>query len=321
MKESTQFSVLSCQENYQYVFTVFTPTYNRSHTLHRVYESLKVQTYGDFEWLIIDDGSTDNTYELIEQWQKENLFPIRYFYQENSGKHIAFNRGVREAKGELFLTLDSDDGCIPQGLERLKYHWDAIPEDQKHLFTGVTALCQDQDGKVVGTYFPFSPTDSNSLEIRYRFKVLGEKWGFHRTNVLKEFPFIEDIQQTLIPESLVWNKIARKYKTRYVNETLRIYWIEKKISLAYGGNPKRSAVGRRIAHLTALNEEIDWIYFGIGNFLKSAINYSRNSFHLDISIIEQYQALNTIVGKILWLMNLPFGYFAYLLGRFGLLKG
>lgn len=66
-------------QSYQYLFTVFTPTYNRAHTLHRVYNSLKVQTYRDFEWLIIDDGSTDNTHELIEQWQAEKQFSIRVY--------------------------------------------------------------------------------------------------------------------------------------------------------------------------------------------------------------------------------------------------
>ena len=104
------------------VFTVFTPTYNRAYTLHRVYESLKAQTYRDFEWLIVDDGSNDNTRELIQKWQNESLFSIRYIYQQNSGKHIAFNRAVREAKGELFLTLDSDDACVEEALERFKYH-------------------------------------------------------------------------------------------------------------------------------------------------------------------------------------------------------
>ena len=109
--------------NYRYVFTVFTPTFNRSLTLRRVYESLRLQTFRDFEWLIVDDGSTDCTKELVEKWRTESSFPIRYIYQENRGKPAAFNQGVQKAQGELFLTLDSDDACVPQALERLKYHW------------------------------------------------------------------------------------------------------------------------------------------------------------------------------------------------------
>ena len=83
-------------------------------------------------------------------------------------------------------------------------------------------LCQNEKGELVGSYFPFDITDSNSLEIRYRFKVIGEKWGFHRTDVLLKFPFPEPIQRmSHIPESIVWTKIGKEYKTRFINERLR----------------------------------------------------------------------------------------------------
>ena len=101
-------------------FTVFTPTFNRAYTLQGVYESLAMQTFRDFEWIIVDDGSTDNTENLISEWKKEANFVIRYYYQTNQGKHIASNKGVKEAQGELFLFLDSDDRCVPQTLEVFK---------------------------------------------------------------------------------------------------------------------------------------------------------------------------------------------------------
>lgn len=131
---------------YQYKFTVFTPTYNRVQTLSRVYESLQVQTFSDFEWLIVDDGSVDRTRELVEGWQMEACFPIHYLWQENQGKHVAFNYALQEARGELFLTLDSDDACVPEALERFYFHWNAIPENRKGQFSAVTALCKDQNG-------------------------------------------------------------------------------------------------------------------------------------------------------------------------------
>src|SRR5262249_2422136 len=101
------------------LFTVFTPTYNRAHTLHRVFDSLCAQTLRDFEWLVIDDGSSDSTRELIDNWTKSAHFTIRYIKQDHSGKHIAHNCAVREARGQFFLTLDSDDACTPQALERM----------------------------------------------------------------------------------------------------------------------------------------------------------------------------------------------------------
>src|SRR5690242_10850122 len=109
------------------LFTVFTPTYNRAHTLHRVFDSLRAQTIRDFEWLVIDDGSVDGTSEQISEWTNTVDFPIRYFKQKNSGKHIAHNLAAREARGQFFLPLDSDDACMPDALERLSYHWNSIP--------------------------------------------------------------------------------------------------------------------------------------------------------------------------------------------------
>jgi glycosyltransferase involved in cell wall biosynthesis len=90
------------------MFTVFTPTYNRSHTLHRVYDSLHAQTYRNFEWLVIDDGSTDGTAEMIESWRRNADFPIRFFAQPHAGKHVAHNRALDEARGRFFIVLDSD---------------------------------------------------------------------------------------------------------------------------------------------------------------------------------------------------------------------
>jgi glycosyltransferase involved in cell wall biosynthesis len=300
-------------QTYQYVFTVFTPAYNRPHTLHRVYESLKVQTYRDFEWLIVDDGSTENIRELVEQWQQENLFPIRYIYQENGHLHIAFNRGVREAQGELFLKIDDDDSFEPQALERFKYHWDTIPLDQKGKFTGVTSLCKDSDGKICGDLFPFNPTDSDSLEIRYRFKVTkGEKWGFHRTEVLRKFPCCEEIIGTLIPASLLWYSIAKEYKTRFVNEALRTYWTDQPSITRSSQHPRKSAIGTQMNHLATLNEHIEWFRFDPLSFLRSAVHYSRFSFHLGNNISKQISDITTALGKFLWLIALPVGYLVYL---------
>jgi glycosyltransferase involved in cell wall biosynthesis len=87
------------------LFTVFTPTYNRAHTIHRVYDSLCAQTLRDFEWLVIDDGSTDNTAELVAKWAEVAKFPIRYFKQKNLGKHFAHNRALVEATGYFSIPM------------------------------------------------------------------------------------------------------------------------------------------------------------------------------------------------------------------------
>lgn len=299
-------------DSYQYTFTVFTPTYNRARTLHRVYDSLKLQTYRDFEWLIIDDGSTDDTGNLVKKWQEENLFTIRYFYQKNSGKHLAFNRGVEKANGELFLSFDSDDACLENALERFKYHWDTIYEhEQKTNFSAVTCLCQDEEGKVIGDYFPSTAIYSNDLEIRYRYKVTGEKWGFHRTKVLKEFPFPEIDGQRFIPEDLIWFSIAQKYKTKFINEPLRIYFTGMN-QLTKTGSPKTSAKGLILFHQNVLSKQFNYFKFAPFKFIYSSISYARFSFHVRNSIVNQIDDINTFMAKLLCIIVLPIGYLAYL---------
>lgn len=298
-------------ESASYTFTVFTATYNRAHTLHRVYESLAQQTYHDFEWLIVDDGSTDNSSQIIRTWQKQAVFPIRYFQQGNSGKHIAFNRAVESAAGELLLVLDSDDSCVPDALEKFKYYWDSIEEQKRCEFSGVTSLCKDQNGILVGDPFPQDVLDSDSLELRYRYKVKGEKWGFQRTDILRNYPFPEDQKKTYIPEDIIWNKIARKYKTRFVNERLRIYWIEGP-SLVHEQHPEKNAAGGVLQHCDVLNNDFKWFRFSPLAFALSAIHYSRFSFHAGINLHTQFASLTNYTAKTLWVVMFPVGFFVYM---------
>ncbi len=297
--------LVALNQSYQYVFTVFTPTYNRAHTLYRVYKSLKAQIYRDFEWLIIDDGSIDSTCMLVKQWQKEAELPIHYIWQENQGKHVAFNRGVQEAKGELFLTFDSDDACVPEALERFNHQWHSIPEDERDKFSAVSALCVNQHGKLVGNAFPFDALDSTSIEIHTKYQVFGEKWGFHRTDVLKEFPFPEISGETFITEGIIWNRISLKYKTRFVNEKLRIYYEDMVDSLTTSSvkvrakNPK----GARLYYKEYMKLPIS-IKWKMRNF----INYIRFSFH---ARINPRQILLESDYKILALMLLLVGYLFY----------
>ena len=291
--------------SYQYVFTVFTPTYNRAYTLSRVYNSLKAQSYRNFEWLIVDDGSTDNTCNLVEQWQKEAEFYIHYIWQENQGKHVAFNRGVQAAKGELFLTLDSDDTCIPEALVRFKSHWDSIPDNERYKFSAVTALCINQHGKLVGNAFPVDVLDSDSIEIHTKYRVFGEKWGFHKTDVLKEFPFPEISGENFITEGIIWNRISLKYKTRFVNDKLRTYYECMSDSLT-NSSIKLRAKNSKGASL--YYQEYLKLPISIKSKIKYLINYIRFSFHahsnpLKIILDSEY--------KILATMLLPVGYFFY----------
>jgi len=298
--------------DYKPAFTVLTATYNRVHTLHRPYESLRAQTFRDFEWLVIDDGSTDGTRAVVERWKQEADFPIRYLSQPNSGVHVSWNRGLREANGEFFLRLDSDDACVPHALERLKHHWDDIPDEQKPGFSAVSVLCVDQLGRPVGSRFPHDPTDSDSLEIFYRHKVTGEKWGFHRTDVARNYEFPE-LADCFVTESVVWNQIARSYKTRFVNEPLKIYYTEP----AEDSLTKRAADVEDRAPMFAfsnrltLNDDLDWFRAAPMRFLKTAANYTRYSLHAGAGMGAQFQELDNAGARALYVLTLPLGLVLY----------
>lgn len=287
-----------------YTFTVFTPTYNRAHLLPRLFESLTTQTFRDFEWLVVDDGSTDETRAVVERLQRAAPFPVRYVAQQNGGKHVAVNRGVRDADGRFFAILDSDDWYPPESLERFLHHWNAIPPTAREGFVGVTALCADPSGRVIGSRFPGDAFDSNTIDLRYRHHVSGEKRGVLRTDVLRRYPYPEGLG-TFIGESLVWNRIARQYQTRFVNEVLTI------VDFQPGGMTDKSRA------LQARNAAASLVYYqellSIGDRLplkekvRTYANYVRHSLHQHVPIRTQ---LAQVPSKTLFLCCFPAG--AYL---------
>jgi glycosyltransferase involved in cell wall biosynthesis len=298
-----------------HVFTVFTPTYNRAGTLPRVYESLKAQTFRDFEWLIVDDGSTDNTREVVEKWQAEANFAIRYIYQQNQGKPTASNRGVQEAAGELFLTLDSDDSCVPQALERLKFHWDSIPGNEKLGFSAVTALCDNQHGTIEGDKFARDVLDSDSVEMFMKYRPRGEKWGFQRTDVLRQYPFPVTPEANFVPESVVWLALSRRYKTRFVNEVLRTYHIRDGAQDHLSSLNTKVLWGRAFFYRQVLNEFVDWVLKSPICFIRCAVMFSRYSFGLGKGPVSQFKELKTLRARALLGGSLPVGFLMYLRDR------
>ena len=294
-----------------FAFTVFTPAYNRGATLHRVWESLKAQTFRDFEWLVVDDGSTDNTRELVEGWAKEAAFPVRYLWQTNQHKKVAFNLAVRNAHGLLLLGLDSDDSCVPESLERFWWHWNNIPEAERKHFSAVTVLCKDEQGQLVGDRFPNGDwIDCTGVEIFHRWRVRGEKWGFQRTEVLKRFPFPEDLPG-LVPEGYVWSQIDQVYKTRFVNEMLRVYYRDQTDSLISNtaSNPANHANGQVLAEFYELRAGVRWFRYDPLMLAKKAANLVRLILHCTLphEKLRELWASQPLAAKSLLVATAPVG--------------
>ena len=203
------------------MITILTPTFNRAHLLPRLFESLTHQTDFDFEWLVIDDGSTDGTSDLFAgKTFLSAPFPIRYYRQENGGKHRALNAGVKQAKGDFIFIADSDDWLLPQSVAIVGQHTSAIADD--NIFAGVAGLDVFDDERIVGTGLPQDIIDCNAMDIRYRYHVDGDLKEVFKTTVLQEFPFPEIQDERFCPEQLVWFRIAQKYKLRYFNTPIYV---------------------------------------------------------------------------------------------------
>lgn len=201
------------------LITVFTPSYNRASFLLDVFECLCKQTFRDFEWIVVDDGSTDNTKDVMDMIiARCDTFPIRCIYKENGGKHTAINVGVKKAKGELFLILDSDDSLPKYSLEIIAKQNETC--SSKKDCAGVCGLMAHHNGERIGGGFSAEELYESSLYLGYKLGVTGDLLEVFKTSVLREFPFPEINGEKFCPEVLVWNRIAVKYKLYCFNKVV-----------------------------------------------------------------------------------------------------
>ena len=205
---------------FSYPVTVFTPTYNRAYILGDLYHSLQRQTCMDFEWLIVDDGSADDTKALVASWQREeNPFPIRYIYQENGGKCRAINRGLKEADGRLFFTVDSDDYLTDDAIEKV-IRWDGeLPKDGH--FCGYVGNRGITPTQTPNRLFPGGYLDGTALD-RYD-QVDGERAFVFYTEIHRKYLYPEFPGEKFLTEAVTWDLMAHDgYKMRFYND---IIWI------------------------------------------------------------------------------------------------
>ncbi len=200
-------------------FTVLTPTYNRAHLLRRVYDSLCSQTFRDFEWVIVDDGGSDGTKDLVASWRP--FFPIRYTWKPNGGMHTALNLGVEQAAGEFVLIMDDDDRCVPQALERFDDRWRQIPNPER--FAYLAALCYREDGKtILGSRLPKDYVDAFTVGEKMALCEV-DRWGIVRTDIARQFLYPVFKNERYMALGVVQNRIMRRYGARFFDEPLQIH--------------------------------------------------------------------------------------------------
>lgn len=203
--------------------TIVTPTFNRAHTLTRVYDSLKNQTFKDFKWIIMDDGSTDNTKELVQTFIEEKIIDIEYYWNNNAKKFYTVFEGIKKVKSPYFTILDSDDAYIIEGLEKMYNVISRLDES----YISATFNSQFPNGELVGTLFPNNFSGS-ILEMRYKYKVRGDKHTIFCTSkyldYLKKFDY-EMFKGKYAPQKIFFNQYdGNGEKSKFVNDKIRIYY-------------------------------------------------------------------------------------------------
>ena len=226
--------------------TIFTPAYNRGYIIESLYKSLKNQTFTNFEWIVIDDGSLDNTEQLFKVWlQEKNPFEIIYIKSKNGGKHRAINKATDLARGELFFIVDSDDYLVDYALETI-VKWEKSISN-KEQYCGLAGNRGTSEGKMIGTTFEGEYIDATSIE-RNKKNITGDKAEIFYTEILKQYKFDEIDGENFITEATVWDRMANDgYKIRWFNKTIYICnyledGLTQNIEKVFSQNPKGAAI-------------------------------------------------------------------------------
>lgn len=191
------------------LITIFTPTYNRAYTLHKLYGSLKRQTDKDFIWLIVDDGSSDGTKEVVSRWKHENVVPIKYIYQENAGKMQAHNLGVVLAESELFLCVDSDDYLEDEAISLIRAAWKGRSSEVCGIIAQKRCFVKHDVHKYVISKFPLSGV--TSLHNLYESGFKGDTALVFQTEIIKQYPFPLIEGERFITEAVSYDLIDLKF--------------------------------------------------------------------------------------------------------------
>lgn len=288
------------------MITIFTPAYNRAYILPKLYESLFVQTCMDFEWLVVDDGSTDETESLIENYKLQITdytpsFEITYIKQENGGKHTAINRGLKEAKGELFFIVDSDDRLTPDAVGTICKDWETVKD--KNL-CGISYLRGYSDGKAIGDGYPEADhIIANFIDMRYNKGIGGDKAEVWVTDIMNQFPYPKYEGERFFGES--WNFIqqSEEHDMLWVNKVIYICeYLEG--GLTQSGRSLRIRCpkgGREMSRIT-MSER-----FSLKTRLKNAMLYVAYSFFAKDSLKKMLQ----VEQQMLVLTMIPAGWALY----------
>lgn len=283
--------------------TVFTPTYNRAHTLGRTYESLCRQTLQDFEWLVIDDGSTDGTRALVESWQHEARIPIRYIYKENGGLYTGYNTAYANINTELNVCIDSDDFMPDDAVEIIVSEWRHRGSNQ---YAGLLGLDFELNGEPIGGYFPEGMTEAWVYDFRLHKTHMGDCKPVFRSELTRQFSPMQGFQgeKNFNPHYIAM-AIEDEYPMLIVNKNLCYVEYQANDSMSAGiynqyfNSPRSFSQTRR--------REVSLKHNTLKNRIRVSIHYVATSI-----IAHEWNYITTYPEKWLAVLCTPPGILLYL---------
>ncbi|HDL7645850.1 TPA: glycosyltransferase family 2 protein [Yersinia enterocolitica] len=264
--------------------TVFTPTFNRSHVLRRCYLSILEQHRDDIEWLIIDDGSTDDTANIVKEFQDENKLKIKYIYQNNSGKQAAWNKAVENSNGEYFIGLDSDDALVAGSINKL-LSIKAVLDDESII--GIRAISMNSNKMRPDSLYLYGHDDKSSWFDEFRSGLRGERIDFFKTKILKKYlyPIKENIN--FIPEIWFYSTVSKEYFFYYSSIHVGVFFDDDQTNRLSKSSIKKYAIGHYISRKALLeNTPLKTWLFRPLDFLKSVLRINQALIMMDTEYID-----------------------------------
>ena len=305
--------------------SVLTPTFNRAHLLHRAYASLIRQTVRDFEWVVIDDGSADETPALLAHWQAEADFPIIWYrYTKNRGRNAAVNTGLRLLSGAYTVILDSDDALLDDAMEIIAYWRKRTQIDKIDSVYQLVFRLLDSDGNLFGsisrnteTKLPQSVMDISSKYMRYNLGATFDCKSASKTAIIRRFYYMELTDQEHCPERYTSARIANFYRSIFIDHPIAKYILndneprltdKQKVGIKW---PR----GNYLQALAILNDDFDYLRHNPKVFLNAARKVNRLGLHIGRSPLRQFGDLGHIRARLLWAMGAPGGLVGYFRDR------
>ena len=293
-------------------FSVWTATYNRCSLLVNVYKCLLDQKFKNFEWIIIDDGSVDETEKTCKKFISEAPFSVTYIKQNHSGKHNAWRKAIQLFHGKYAVTIDDDDILLPDALMIFDQKWNELENSQNYeRFWEIKGMVMTQDGNICGEgKIPFENGfyDSDYNILTYKNHFMEEMHGCRKVTVLKEFdipPFIFENECSNFCEGIIYSRIARKYKTRFIQHVVRIY-NQNQSGLSGNIRTKTNRYNNLVGELYKNNEQKDLMQkYERKEYYRNLALICWNAIHLNLSPFSKEFMLDNCDRLIMAILFLP----------------